>query len=727
MALANAFQLEIDGSDVAWRVRGVAGTARVHAPWRFELEVAAHHAGGSPVEVPVGDLLGRNARLVWLLADGGERSASGVISEVDTSFGTYRIVVIHKLALLEGAVDHRVFVDQDPIAIVTAVLDEHGLSLENLVHRILPKRAQCVQAFETDLAFVSRLLTEEGIAYYLPIDQADMISVTDHAAGYPDLPGVGPLPVRDRGGLGAGESVYQPRIRQQLVSTRVSLRDYDFKKPELDQSASAAMGEMRLERYEYPGWYEEPSLGKELAQIRLDQFRGRRVILSGKTASRALSAGYVIELESENARYGGRFLLLEVTHRASEGGAAIAESDLFVSEFVAVPAEAGHRPERPAPPRLGGVQTATVTGPSGAEIHSEQYGRVKVHHRWDRERPFDDTSSTWARVVQPPTSGGFLLPRTGWEALVSFHERSADVPLVLGRLYNGIATPPSSLPGKKVVSAFGTMTTPGGGSVNGITLDDDAGNEKMSLAASKDFNEKTENNKNTSVTSTDTWTVGANHNVIVGQVFNQTVGGAQSYAVAGSREVNVTANKVVSAASETVIIGGLRLFNIGGDYITSASSVTRLVGAAKAELGIEHINRAVKGPSTTLVAGSWSVLAGTTNNINVSGASTELIGGAKSIDAAKYYLNVKGAYSETFASRAVDAGGDREEGFSAAASYSIGGATTIKGSDVTVKATAKLTITAGGVTISMTPGSIEISGDFKGDVDAIDDGKVDYE
>jgi len=45
---------------------------------------------------------------------------------------------------------------------------------------------------------------------------------------------------------------------------------------------------------------------------------------------------------------------------------------------------------------------------------------------------------------------------------------------------------------------------------------------------------------------------------------------------------------------------------------------------------------------------------------------------------------------------------------------------------VSVKASAKLTIKAGGVTITMTPSSITIRGDVKSSVECADEGTVSY-
>ncbi len=430
--------------------------------------------------------------------------------------------------------------------------------------------------------------------------------------------------------------------------------------------------------------------------------------------------------DPERARIAGRWLLLDVEHRGDDYHVERADGRRFVCTFTAVPADGGYREARVAAPQVGGIQTGVATGASGAEIHTEKHGRVTAHLRWDCLRPLDDKSSTDLRVVQPPTSGGFFLPRVGWEALLAFEHGSADAPYVVGRLYNGQAPPPSGLPGKKVVSAFGTQTTPGGGSANLVEMNDTAGNEGMNFNASKDFNERTENDKNTSITTNDSWSVGAARKLIVGQVLSVKVGGAQSYTIGGSRTVNVTSNKLIAAASETVMIGGLRTFNVGGDYKTGSSSLTRLVGGAKAETAIESVVRSVQGAQTVLVGGSWRTVAGVSHNVAVSGAATEVVAGAKSIKGSKYHLAVKGALNETLASRSVTAGGDRGEQFAAAASYSIGASASMKASEVTVKADSKITIKAGGVTVTITSGEIRIDGDVSSKVDSSDAGDQEY-
>lgn len=720
---ADIVHLVVDGVSATFRVTAMHGRERLHAPFAFELTCTLDDA-------EIGDILDglvtRAATVSWGVDEGGERSIQGLVDGVETLEASLRLRVVPTAALLDDDRDHQVFLDQDAVEIAKAVLGEHGLTLDSRVKRSLPKRAQCVQAFESDLAFVSRLFAEDGLVYYLPLDAPDTLVLSEREAGFDDLPGLSSLPVQEAGGLESAESVSQARVRRAVVPGKITLRDYDFVKPTLDQAASAsAPSGGSLELYEYPGGYTDPAVGNELARLRLEASRARRVVLEAQTTCRRLSPGYVLTLDGAAVdAVNGRWLLLEVEHVVAEQRGT---GEAYLARFTAVPAADGYRPPRVAAPKLGGVQTTTVTGPSGQDIHPDEHGRIKVQLRWDRRRGRDEKSSAWVRTVQPPTSGGMFLPRTGWEELTAFYGGSGDAPVALGRLYNGQAPPPSGLPGNKVVSSFGSQTTPGGGSANHVTMNDAAGSEKMSFNASKDWNERTENDKVTGVHADDSHTIGAARKLIVGQVHELVVEGAQSYSVGGSRSANVTANKSIIAASETVMIGGLRTFNVGGDYTTTAATLTRLVGGAKTEVAIELQNRVVTGASTVLVGGSWKTVAAANFAVQVLGASTELVAGAKKITTPKYALNVRGVYAETLASRKVKAGGDRHEKFGAAASYKIGGSSSIKGTDVVVEATAKLTLKASGITVTLTPGKVTIDGKYKGSGASADSGKEDYD
>ncbi len=92
-------------------------------------------------------------------------------------------------------------------------------------------------------------------------------------------------------------------------------------------------------------------------------------------------------------------------------------------------------------PAVVGVQTATVVGPAGEEIHTDEFGRVRVQFPWDRLGKFDQYSFCWVRdsagVLPAGTGCGMLvLPRIGQEDLVGFLHGDPEQPVVIGRVFN---------------------------------------------------------------------------------------------------------------------------------------------------------------------------------------------------------------------------------------------------------------------------------------------------
>jgi type VI secretion system secreted protein VgrG len=718
------FTLAIEGSETEWLVQEMLGREAIHEPFRFEVLARSVSSEGDADFAK--KLVTRKATLELPLETGDSRVVHAIVEMVEQTEAGCRIVLVPRAAAARDAVDHQVFLGLDAAAIAAEVLAKHDVTLTNRCTRTLPKRAQCVQAFESDLDFVSRILAEEGVAWFCDPEAADTLIAADAPSGFPAVEG-DPWPIRHDAGLETTKpSVHRARLRRRVATSKVTLRDYSFEAPSIDLTADAKQGDGRLERYEYRGHYTDPSLGATLAQIRLDAYRAATMVLTAETTCRALAAGKVVTLaEGPIGAMDGEWLIVTVEHsgRDSETGS---DDRIYHARFTAVPRADGYRPLRRASPKLGGVQTADVTGPPGQEIHTDQHARIRAHFRWDRRRPKDDTASFWLRTVQPPTSGGVFLPRVGWETIVSFWGTSADNPFEIGRLYNGVASPPSSLPAKKICSAFGTLTTPGGGSANLVQFDDTAGNEGMTFNASRDFNERTTNDKTTSITADDSHTVGANRKVLVGQVHAVEVKGAQTYSVGATRTVNVNANKIIKAGSETVAIGGARIFDVGGDQSTTSASLMRAVGAAKLETCIEHQSILVTGSSARSIGASFTQLAGVSAALSVGGINKEEVGGAKTIKALKYGLSVRGALTETYASRTVSAA-DINDAYSAAATLQVGGSATMTGADVIVSATSKLVVKAGGMTITITPGAVKIDGKFDSSQGAKDKNSEDYD
>src|SRR5262245_31377657 len=170
----------------------------------------------------------------------------------------------------------------------------------------------------------------------------------------------------------------------------------------------------------------------------------------------------------------------------------------FSTELVAAPQSVTYRPERVTRrPRIGGPQTALVVGPSGQEIYTDKYARVKVQFYWDRDGSKDENSSCWVRCSQAwaGKSWGFVfIPRINQEVIVHFMEGDPDQPIITGAVYNGPEDNPSpiTLPDEATKSTIKSNSSPNGGGFNQIRLEDKAGSEELFIHAHKDMNTEVE-------------------------------------------------------------------------------------------------------------------------------------------------------------------------------------------------------------------------------------------
>ena len=149
-----------------------------------------------------------------------------------------------------------------------------------------------------------------------------------------------------------------------------------------------------------------------------------------------------------------------------------------------------HPPDKTPKPRTQGVESATVVGPPGEEIHTDEFGRVRVQFHWDREGGFDENSSCWIRVSQPWGGSGYgatSLPRVGQEVLVDFLAGDPDRPVITGRVYTNLQKTPYKLPDNKTQSGWKSNSTGGGGGYNELMFEDARGKELLRMQAERDM------------------------------------------------------------------------------------------------------------------------------------------------------------------------------------------------------------------------------------------------
>ena len=553
------------GTD-ALLLHGFAGEEAVSRPFRFVLDLSA-----PGTLVPDADaLLGTAASVTVTRPDRSERVVHGLVSRFrrnasGVSVDGYEMELVPWLWMLGLSADCRIYQKKSVPEIVTGLFDEFGFRdyRAALVKSYAP-REYCVQYRETHLAFVSRLLEDEGIFYFFE-HKADkhVLVLADGPAGVKPIPGGARLEPATGGApaWASGRDAYtRLSVERAVHPAKVTLTDYDYAAPStpLEVSLEAQRGGSG-EVFDYPGGYTAPGEGNRYARLRVEEAESARETATGASVAAQLTPGATVELvgTGSGGSGDGEWFVLGVNHSAHQGGYRAGDSEQFSYEnsFSAVRAEVPWRPPRhTARPRVRGTQSALVVGKAGEEIWTDPQGRVTLHFYWDRRSRRDEHSSCWVRVSTAWAGKGwgqFSVPRVGQEVLVDFLEGDPDRPVVVGRVYNAEQPPPCNPGGGGAVSGMRSKTHKGAG-YNSMEMDDTAGKEKISIHAQYDMDTTVGHDMTTTVTNNDTQTVHVNRTITVDGTHTETVKGATSITVS---EGNFS--HTVSAGTATYDVKGL--------------------------------------------------------------------------------------------------------------------------------------------------------------------------
>jgi len=569
------------------KIRDLDGVEGIFRPFRLVVELA------QPPDFPFDphQLLKEDASLL-LERDGAElRRIDGIITEAsltatEEGVADMRLVLEPRLALAAQRLDSRIFRDLSVIDIVTQVLADIKVVPQLRLSQSYPQRAYCVQYQERDLDFVHRLLEDEGIFYFF--GEGDTLVLGDSPAAFEAIAGEPAIPYRPPSQLEPGqEAIVSLTGRAELTAGRVTLRDFNPEHPSLDMDVSAlvpdAVGELCPEYYEFPGEYLEPEEGAPKAQRWAEAKACHGADTQGISHCPRLVPGFTFALlQPPPGIAEGEYVVTSLTHRWHW------EQDVFANTFVLRPADSPYRPAHAtAEPLAPSLVTGFVTGPAGADIHTDEIGRVKVHFHWDRRQPFDDDCSDWIPVLQDNTGSSSAMPRIGWEVAVSYLEGDPDRPVVLGRVYNGADPFPEVLPEGKTRSALRSLSSPSRQGVNMIRFDDAAGREQVLMHSERNQRIVIGNNRSEEVLSHETATVVGDEHISVGsfqtvkisQDWMSSVKGSQTHTVAANRTKDITGAESVSVgADHSLAVGSSHKRKVGGSDSLSAQGLTEMVG-----------------------------------------------------------------------------------------------------------------------------------------------------
>lgn len=397
-------------------------------------------------------------------------------------------------------------------------------------------REYTVQYRETDFAFVSRLMEEEGIYYYFRHEDGKHTMVLcNSTAAHEPIPGCESLPYHALEDTITGQTEYVSDwyVSQEIQTGRYTATDYCFETPraamEVRAKKAVDVPLADLEVFDYPGVYKAEDEGKACAAVRIEEMAAQFERAHGVCNARLLASGGLFTLaghprEDQNKEY----LVVSMTHdlKVQEQESGGDQEDVYRSTFSVLDSKITYRPPRATPrPMIRGPQTAIVVGPDGEEIYTDKYGRVRVQFFWDREGKFDQDSSCWIRVASVWAGhgwGGIQIPRIGQEVIVEFLEGDPDRPIITGRVYNADAMPPFELPVNMTKSGLRSHSSKGAGSnnFNEFHFEDKKGSEQVYLHAEKDWK--------IDIKNAETETVGASISTSAGGSISRSAGADHS-------------------------------------------------------------------------------------------------------------------------------------------------------------------------------------------------------
>lgn len=523
----------------------LSGSERISGLFQFQLNAAWQ--GGHPVVFK--EILGKSVTVELEFYD-VKRYVNGIVHSIsqgprvhEQDVTLYTLTVVPKLWLLTRRVNCRIFQKKTTPVIIQEVLHDAGINdFELKLQGSYQPRDYCVQYYESDFAFISRLMEFEGICYFFRhSNNGHTLVLSDDKSSFADLPGGANIDFDEVvGGLRDVGRISGWHRSQQIHSGKYSLNDYNFKTPDTSLLANSTTtisvaNNDSLEIYENPGDYLATSDGEHLAKLRMAEVEMRGQVVTGTSYHAGLAPGFKFNLKAHFSD-SGKYTVTSVTHSAQQPleTGATDESFAYENGFTCIAFQTQYRPERVTPlPDVRGVQTALVVGPGGEEIYTDEHGRIKVQFHWDRLGKKDENSSCWVRVATPWAGqgwGALHIPRIGQEVIVDFVEGDLDHPIVVGSVYNASQMPPYPLPDEKTKSTLKSNSSKGGGGYNEFRFEDKKGSEEVYFRAQKDLNSLIKNNetrevdndRTTVIKHDETQTVTNNETIVVKQG-NQTI------------------------------------------------------------------------------------------------------------------------------------------------------------------------------------------------------------
>ncbi|RSZ56969.1 type VI secretion system tip protein VgrG [Massilia atriviolacea] len=584
-------------------IESMNGATSLSEQYVFQLNLLSKNAS-----IDLQDLMGKNVSVGIQQADGSEHFINGYVNSFgfthsDGGFAFYHAEIVPWFTYLKRRVNSRIFQDDTVLGVLDKIFkgDYSGLATyEFRTSGAYKPENYIVQYDETDEHFTSRLMEKYGLFYYFEHSASGHVMViSDDSCNAGFCP---PQEAHAQVAFNGGnrtqdkDSVTAFTAERMLQSTKLALNTFDFKAPNsiqyVEQPTVAVQGDVpSMEIYDgNPAFaYKNKADGKREARQRMEVLEWQAKIFHGASDCRGLIAGHSFKLLEHHwfdAADGtdNDFLVLSVQYNARNNYFQRGMSDVYRNTFSAIRRKIPYRPRRAhRAPQMPGPQTATVVGPKGTEIHTDEFGRIKVQFHWDRYGRRDERSSCWIRVSQPWAGQGWgtiSIPRIGQEVIIDYLEGDPDRPVCTGRLFNADQPVPYALPDAAHMMGFKSRSTPGGGGFSEMVIHDSKGKELINIHSQKDMVTTVQNNQDNIVH-------GPHQTNTVSTGFHVTTVKQHIETTSETAHIHDTAKTNIELTAETAHIYQTAKTDIeakaqsGHVLVTASTDITFQVGASK--------------------------------------------------------------------------------------------------------------------------------------------------
>lgn len=658
-------------------------------------------------------VIGAVGTLVLVDVDGRSRTIRGFIEKArakayDNEHGEIRLTLRPLVFDLTLGRVSRTFQTSAVLEILQTVLGKHA-GTTRFAFSSGGSIAYRVQRGESDWDFIARTLADAGLMFWFDHAKGSALVIADGFSAADPLEG-DPLPVLTESFIGGvDEGIVELGSGNAAGFTAHAAKGFRWGKPALDVSDKAGQG--GYESYDYVT--EVPMLKDVGANLtKKSQGRADRKRVTGVVRSVRLSPGIHLPIENGDD-IEGEFVILSVTVSAERSDGPDSRFNSFSFSFTAASDSSAPHPDPPKRKHSQlGLSHAIVSAGAGDEVYPDEAAQVRAQLHWDRGGAFNAKSGTWLRVTQRLAPASMLIPRTGWVIATLGHRGSADVPIGLGRIFDGEHVPPYSLPDNKTRVVYKTATSPGGGSFNEIHFEDKKGAEVMFIHASRNTDVLTRSSKSEIIHNDARHFVDGQQVITINQSKNGNVKLTQTTVIGANENVDVDQDisKTVQA-NETITIGGSRTVRGKMMHSTTVKHNRKLkVGAALIDISLGQISREAKN-ALTMVGGVLMRVAGQSVARRVGPLWLETVGGLKYVNSG-YTITDSSAKNTTEmigGSMTLNAGTTINEDASEKGTWTVVGTLEGTAKEGLIEAHDKIEIRCGSSVLTIEPDGVTLS------------------